>query len=55
MALDLAVQTAAELVDPEETLIVVTADHGHTMSMAGGNLDTPSRAILQCAGRWKTS
>ena len=31
----MAVQTAAELVDPEETLIVVTADHSHTMSMAG--------------------
>ena len=32
---DLAIQKAAEMVNLEETLIVVTADHGHTMSMGG--------------------
>jgi len=30
-----AVKKALELVDEEETLIVVTADHAHTMTMAG--------------------
>lgn len=30
-----AVRAALELTDPKETLIVVTADHGHTMSIAG--------------------
>ena len=32
---DLAIQKAAEMVNLEETLIVVTADHGHTMTMGG--------------------
>jgi len=35
MALDLAVKTAFEMTDSKETLIIVTADHGHTMTMAG--------------------
>lgn len=30
-----AVRRARELTDPDETLIVVTADHGHTLTMAG--------------------
>ena len=30
-----AVEAAFQLTDPEETLIVVTADHSHTMTMAG--------------------
>lgn len=34
-ALDEAVQAAFEMTDPNETLIIVTADHGHTMSMSG--------------------
>lgn len=32
---DAAIETAVRLTDPEETLIVVTADHSHTLSMAG--------------------
>ncbi len=34
-----AVRTALALVDPAETLVVVTADHGHTMTIGG----TPTR------------
>lgn len=34
-ALDEAVQTALEMTDPSETLIIVTADHSHTMTIAG--------------------
>lgn len=30
-----AVQAAVDVTDPSETLIVVTADHGHTMSISG--------------------
>lgn len=30
-----AVTTAMEMTDEEETLIVVTADHSHTMTMSG--------------------
>ena len=35
MAFDKAVVTALEMTNPEETLIIVTADHGHSMTMAG--------------------
>lgn len=32
---DAAVETAVRLTDPSETLLVVTSDHSHTLSMAG--------------------
>jgi len=35
LALDAAVAQALQLTDAEETLIIVTADHSHVMSMAG--------------------
>ena len=35
MAFDLAVATALEMTDPEETLIIVTADHSHTLTISG--------------------
>ncbi len=35
MAFDLAVATALEMTNPEETLIIVTADHSHTLTIAG--------------------
>jgi len=35
MALDLAVETALGMLNLDETLVIVTADHGHTMEMAG--------------------
>lgn len=35
IAFDEAVKTALEMTDPQETLIIVTADHGHTLSFAG--------------------
>ena len=35
MAFDKAIETALEMTNPEETLIIVTADHGHSMTMAG--------------------
>ncbi len=35
LAFDAAVRTAASLLDPEETLILVTSDHDHTMTIAG--------------------
>ncbi|MGD9739540.1 MAG: alkaline phosphatase [Bauldia sp.] len=35
IALNEAIATAMEMTDPNETLIVVTADHSHTMSIAG--------------------
>ena len=38
MAMDLAIETAFNMTNPKDTLIIVTADHGHTMSMAGYQL-----------------
>jgi alkaline phosphatase len=35
MAFDLAVQTALDMTNAEETLIIVTADHSHTLTIAG--------------------
>jgi alkaline phosphatase len=35
MAFDKAVETALAMTDTAETLIIVTADHAHTMTMAG--------------------
>ncbi|PIK46355.1 putative alkaline phosphatase [Apostichopus japonicus] len=35
LAFDEAVERALELVDTDDTLVIVTADHGHVMSMAG--------------------
>ncbi|MEM6746644.1 MAG: alkaline phosphatase [Pseudomonadota bacterium] len=35
IAFDDAVRVAIEMTDPSETLIIVTADHGHTMTFAG--------------------
>ena len=37
--MDSAVEAAYLMTDPSETLIIVTADHGHTMTMGG----TPRR------------
>ena len=35
VALDDAVSAALERVDLEDTLVIVTADHGHTMTIGG--------------------
>ncbi|XP_071840260.1 alkaline phosphatase-like isoform X2 [Apostichopus japonicus] len=35
VALDTAVQVAIDMTDPRDTLIIVTADHSHTMAIAG--------------------
>jgi alkaline phosphatase len=35
MAFDKAIEAALKMTNPKETLIIVTADHGHTMTMAG--------------------
>jgi alkaline phosphatase len=35
MAFDLAIATALEMTNPEETLIIVTADHSHTLTISG--------------------
>lgn len=31
--MDSAIEAAYQMTDPSETLIIVTADHGHTMTM----------------------
>jgi alkaline phosphatase len=33
--MDLAVEAAFKMTNPAETLIVVTADHSHTMTLGG--------------------
>lgn len=35
LALEAAVQVAVDLTNQEDTLIIVTADHGHVMAIAG--------------------
>ena len=35
LAMDEAVQAVLDLTDPDDTLIIVTADHAHTMSISG--------------------
>ena len=35
VSFDKAVETAYKMTNPEETLLIVTADHGHTMTMGG--------------------
>ena len=35
LALEQAIQTAKRITKEEDTLIVLTSDHGHTYSMAG--------------------
>ncbi|MEQ9505494.1 MAG: alkaline phosphatase [Hyphomonas sp.] len=35
MAFDAAIATALEMTNPEDTLIIVTADHSHTLTIAG--------------------
>ncbi len=35
MTFDLAVETALSMINLDETLVIVTADHGHTMEMSG--------------------
>ncbi|XP_055934117.1 alkaline phosphatase-like [Argiope bruennichi] len=46
---DKAIETAQQLTDPEETLIVVTADHSHTFTV-GGNYQMRGTNILGIGG-----
>jgi alkaline phosphatase len=48
MALDKAVEKALSMVDTKETLIIVTADHGHTMSMSGYQLRGADIRSMTC-------
>ncbi|KAG1649591.1 Alkaline phosphatase, tissue-nonspecific isozyme [Nymphon striatum] len=47
-----AVKIAMEMTDPDETLIVVTADHAHSMSLAGNFGDNlPYTSLLYTSGK----
>lgn len=47
MEMDQAVAVAVAMTDPADTLIIVTADHSHGLTLNGGNRDTPILGISQ--------